>query len=127
MAEGSAAPHLPRQAPIDGYGHGGFRFGGLSHRGSLLCLPSGIWAWPVTQAADVNETTLAPVFEAAGEFALFLIGAGRDVWAMPDTLRLRFHALKINVEVTRTGTAVSTYNILLGEGRRIAAGLIAVE
>jgi uncharacterized protein len=42
-------------------------------------------------------------------------------------MRARFHALKINVEVTRTGTAVSTYNILLGEGRRVAAGLIAVE
>ena len=46
---------------------------------------------------------------------------------MPDALRLRFHALKLNVEVSRTGTAVSTYNILFGEGRRVAAGLIAVE
>ena len=32
-----------------------------------------------------------------------------------------------NVETTRTGTAVSTYNILLAEGRRVAAALIAVE
>ncbi len=40
---------------------------------------------------------------------------------------IAFGALKINVEMTRTGTAVSTYNILLGEGRRVAAGLIAVE
>jgi uncharacterized protein len=31
------------------------------------------------------------------------------------------------LEVTRTGTAVSTYNILLEEGRRVAAGFIAVE
>jgi uncharacterized protein len=35
--------------------------------------------------------------------------------------------LKINVEATRTGSAVSTYNILLGEGRRVAAGLIAED
>ena len=47
--------------------------------------------------------------------------------SLPDALRDRFRALKINVEVTRTGTAVSTYNILLGEGRRVAAGLIAVD
>ena len=46
---------------------------------------------------------------------------------MPEPLRDRFRALKINVEVARTGTAVSTYNILLGEGRRVAAGLIAVD
>jgi uncharacterized protein len=39
---------------------------------------------------------------------------------------MQFHERKLNVEVTRTGTAVSTYNILLGEGRRVAAGLIAV-
>ena len=34
-------------APIEAYGKGGFRFAGMSHRGSLLCLPDGIWAWPV--------------------------------------------------------------------------------
>ena len=54
MADGLAAdaPHLPRPAPIEAYGNGGFRFAGMSHRGSLLCLPSGIWAWPVAQAAE---------------------------------------------------------------------------
>ena len=123
----AALPHLPRQVPVDGYGKGGFSFGGMSHRGSLLCLPSGLWAWPVTQAADIDEATLAPVFAEAADIDLFLVGAGRDRWAMPDVLHDRFRALKINVEVTRTGSAVSTYNILLGEGRRVAAGLIAVD
>ena len=120
-------PHLPRRVPVDGYGRGGFGFGGMSHRGSLLCLPSGLWAWPVTQASDIDEAALAPVFAEAFDIGLFLLGVGRGRWIMPDALHDRFHALKINVEVARTGTAVSTYNILLGEGRRVAAGLIAVE
>ncbi len=51
MAAGADAPHLPRPVPIDAYGNGGFRFGGMSHRGSLLCLPDGIWAWPVRRGA----------------------------------------------------------------------------
>ena len=119
-------PHLPRRVPIDGYGHGGFRFGGMSHRGSLLCLPSGLWAWPVKQVADVDTASLAPVFAEADAIGLFLLGTGGG-WAMPDALFDRFHALKINVEISRTGTAVSTYNILLGEGRRVAAGFIAVD
>ena len=123
----AAGLHLPRLAPIDGYGKGGFRLAGLSHRGSLLCLPSGIWAWPVTQATDITEATLAPAFAEADGLGLFLLGSGNERWIMPDALRLRFHVLKIGVEVARTGTAVSTYNILLGEGRRVAAGLIAVE
>jgi uncharacterized protein len=126
-AQGSGRPHLPLRVPVDGYGKGGFSFGGMSHRGSLLCLPSGLWAWPVTQAAEINEAALAPVFAEAGEIDLFLLGAGRDRWIMPDALHDRFRALKINVEAARTGSAVSTYNILLGEGRRVAAGLIAVD
>jgi len=120
-------PHLPRRVPIDGYGKGGFRFEGMSHRGSLLCLPSGLWAWLVTQAADIDEATLAPVFAEVAEIDLFLLGVGRERWTMSDALFDRFRALKVNVEVTRTGSAVSTYNILLGEGRRVAAGLIAED
>jgi uncharacterized protein len=120
-------PHLPRRVPIEGYGKGGFRFDGMSHRGSLLCLPSGLWAWPVAQAAAIDDAALAPVFAEADEIGLFLLGAGHERWIMPDALFDRFRSFKINVEVARTGTAVSTYNILLGEGRRVAAGLIAVE
>lgn len=30
----------PYQVPIDAYGNGGFRFADMSHKGSLLCLPS---------------------------------------------------------------------------------------
>lgn len=127
MAGSPTAPHLPRLAPIDGYGKGGFRFAGMSHRGSLLCLPSGIWAWPVTQPSAISRETLAPVFAEASDIGLLLLGAGNDRWIMPDDLRAHCHALNLNVEVARTGTAVSTYNILLGEGRRVAAALIAVE
>ena len=127
MSGAADTPHLPRRASIDGYGKGGFSFAGMSHRGSLLCLPSGIWAWPVTQASEIDEVALARVFAEAADIGLFLIGAGRDPWMMPDPLRLRFHQAKLSVEVARTGTAVSTYNILLGEGRRVAAALIAVE
>jgi len=127
VLEGPDRPHLPRLAPIDGYGKGGFRFAGMSHRGSLLCLPSGIYAWPPAQPDEITEAALAPAFAEADDIGFFLIGAGRERWSMPDALRLRFHERKLNVEVARTGTAVSTFNILLGEGRRVAAGLIAVE
>ena len=45
----SDVPHFPRSAPIEAYGKGGFAFADMSHRGSLLCLPDGIWAWAVTK------------------------------------------------------------------------------
>jgi uncharacterized protein len=124
----AAAPrHLPYPAPIEAYGKGGFRFAGMSHRGSLLCLPDGVWPWPPRQASEINEAALDPVFARADGIDLFLIGAGHGGWIVPPLLRDRFKALAISVEATNTGSAVSTYNILLGEGRRVAAGLIADE
>jgi uncharacterized protein len=98
----------------------------MSHRGSLLCLPSGIWAWPVIGPADITAASLVPLWAEAGAVGLFLIGAGGETWICPEALRARFREHGITAEVARTGTAVSTYNILLGEGRRVAAGLIAV-
>jgi uncharacterized protein len=124
---GSAdAPHLPQPAPIDAYGDGGFRFGGMSHRGSLLCFPDGIWAWPVGDPEQLNEDTLAAVFDRAQALDFFLIGAGRDPWPLPEVLRQRFRDLSLSVDTMPTGAAVRTYNILLAENRRVGAGLIAV-
>ena len=125
MAE--APRHLPYPAPIDAYGKGGFRFANMSHRGSLLCLPDGIWPWPPREVSEITEAVLEPVFVRADEIGLFLIGAGRGGFVLPPPLRQRFKALSISVEATNTSSAVSTYNILLGEGRRVAAGLIADE
>jgi uncharacterized protein len=121
------APHFPRPASIESYGRGGFRFAGMSHRGSLLCLPSGIWAWPVKEAGEISEENLAPAFAVASEMSLFFIGTGHEPAAIDPTLRRRFSELKLNLEVMRTAHAANTYNILLGEGRRVGAALIAVD
>ena len=67
------------------------------------------------------------MFERADDISLFLLGTGSSAFLLPQPLRARFQAFGINVETTRTGSAVSTYNILFGEGRKVAAGLIAVE
>jgi uncharacterized protein len=120
------APHLPHPAPIESYGNGGFRFAGMSHRGSLLCLPHGIWASPVKRAADITEGALDLVLTQAATIDHLLIGAGRDPWAVPPALRARLRESGLTVEAMSTGVAISTYNILLGEGRRVAALLVAV-
>lgn len=127
MIGGNAdAPHLPRPALIDAYGDGGFRFGGMSHRGSLLCFPDGIWAWAVTDVAKLTAESLAAAFDRAETLDFFLIGCGQDPWPLPERLRSRFHELSLSVDTMATGAAVRTYNILLAENRRVGAGLIAV-
>jgi len=113
-------PHLPSQVLIDAHGAGGFRFGGLSHRGSVLCLPQGIWAWPVVSPNDVTNETLSRVFAAAADLDFFIIGSGAAPWRPPDELRERFRESHVSLDVR-------TYNVMLMEGRRVGAGLIAIE
>jgi uncharacterized protein len=123
MAEG----HYPYQATIDAYGNGGFRFADMSHRGSLLCLPGGMTAWPVSSAGEVTLETLAPVLAAADSIDVLLIGLGDDIAALDKSIRAAFRERNVIVEATATGGAVRTYNVLLGEQRAVGAALIAVE
>ena len=118
--------HLPQPAAIDAYGKGGFRFADMSHRGSILCLPDGIWAWPDGAPHEITAEHLERVFAAKG-VELFMLGTGKQPWLMPEALRWRFRDARIGLEVTPTGPAVRTYNILFAEGRRVGAALIAVD
>jgi uncharacterized protein len=122
-----AGRHLPHAAAIDAYGMGGFRFGGMSHRGSLLCLPHGIWASAVTSAGAIDIADLSRVFATETVVDHFLIGTGVGPVAVPQSLRDAFRERRIALEAMTTGAAVRTYNILLAERRRIGALLIAVE
>ena len=79
-----------------------------------------------TGVANQLENALAAVFNRAQTLDFFLIGAGRDPWLLPETLRQRFRDLSLSVDTMPTGAAVRTYNILLAENRRVGAGLIAV-
>lgn len=117
----------PYQAPIDAYGNGGFRFAEMSHRGSLLCLPSGMHAWGVTSAAEITLETLAPVLAAADDIDVLLIGQGVDISFISPLIRDAFRAKGVIIEAVATGGAVRTYNVLLAEERAVAAALIAVD
>jgi uncharacterized protein len=119
--------HLPRQVLIDAHGAGGFRFAGLSHRGSLLCLPDGIWAWPVGAATALTEEAFSPVFVRGAELDFFIIGTGSEPWIVPEPLRQKFRQMHVSADAMTTGAAVRTYNVMLMESRRVGAGLIAVD
>jgi uncharacterized protein len=126
MASRPDAPHLPRSAPIEAYGKGGFAFAEMSHRGSLLCLPDAIWAWPVTKPEEIDGTSLARVFEAANGIDTLIIGTGTGVWLPPSDLREALRRVSVVLDAMQTGPAIRTYNIMIGERRRVAAALIAV-
>ncbi|GGE44811.1 membrane protein [Agaricicola taiwanensis] len=126
MAEEEQSRFLPERAAIDAYGNGGFRFGGMSHRGSLLCLPSGMHAWPVGDFGALNLAAFDKVIAEAGEIGHLLVGTGSTIRPLPPALLERLKAAGVNAEPMSTGNAARTYNILLGENRKVAAALIAV-
>ena len=127
MSGAAPTPHFPSPAQIDAYGNGGFRFADMSHRGSLLCLPDGIWAWDVATPDKIDSPSLARVIAQAGRIDTLIVGTGSDVWIAPQTLRAELREWKIVLDTMQTGPAIRTYNVMLGEGRRVAAALIAVS
>jgi uncharacterized protein len=117
----------PGLAPIEAYGNGGFRFAGMSHRGSLLLLPSGIRAWDAAAIEDLTPLSIEIVLAEAASGSLLLLGSGRMVAFPPGEARLALDNAGIAYEVMDTGAACRTFNVLLGEGRPVAAALIAVD
>lgn len=118
--------HLPGRRRIDAYGGGGFRFADLSHRGSLLGLPSGMWAWPYRQPVELDEAAFARVLDEADEIDVLLVGTGVDIAGLRPAVRAALKARSVVVEPMATGAAARTWNVLVGEGRRVAAALLAV-
>lgn len=119
--------HYPYQAAIDAYGNGGFRFADMSHRGSLLCLPTGMHAWDVATPDMLTAASLEPVLALAEDLDVLFIGLGEDIAPLALSIRETFRAQNIIIEAISTGSAISIYNILFGEKRAVAAALIAVE
>lgn len=118
---------VPGRFAIDAYGRGGFRFADMSHRGSILALPSGIHAWPVASPADLSVEALAKVVAERAAVDVLLLGTGASPVAVDDALRWVLRDAGIGLDVMATGAAARTYNIMLGENRRVAAALLAVD
>ncbi|MEM8551458.1 MAG: MTH938/NDUFAF3 family protein [Pseudomonadota bacterium] len=118
--------HFPGRAPIDAYGNGGFRFADMSHVGSLLCVPSGIYGWPPTSAGEISRDALERVIAERGEIDVLLVGVGTMPIPLLEASETALRASKVRFDTMTTGAAVRTFNVMVAEERRVAAALIAV-
>ena len=119
--------HFPGRAPVEAYGNGGFRFADMSHRGSILCLPSGIYGWQPQNAASLAVKDFEKLIAEAAEVEILLVGTGTDLRPIAADLRAVLREHRIAVEPMSTGAAVRTFNVLLAEDRAVAAALVAVD
>ena len=118
--------HFPGRAPIDAYGNGGFRFADMSHVGSLICLPSGIYGWDVEESTELCVYMFSKVLEEVSDLEVFLLGTGKDIRMMPRDLKQELRDAQVSSDPMSTGAAVRTYNVLLAESRAVGAAFIAV-
>jgi len=124
----SSQGFVPGRHKIDDYGGGGFRFAEMSHQGSILATPSGVRALEILDAREIDASMLDLALNAdpAGRPDLLLIGTGAALLPLATPLRAALRAKGVGCETMATGAAVRTYNLLIDEGRRVAAVLIAV-
>lgn len=119
--------HFPGRAPLDAYGNGGFRFAGMSHRGSILCLPSGIHGWEPRDRLALTPADFERLLIEADSIEILLVGTGTDLRPLPAALKQAFRDAHITSDPMSTGAAVRTYNVLLAEDRAVAAALFSVD
>ena len=106
--------------PVEGYGPGFFRLGGTLYRGPVVTGPAGTDAWG-------GYTDIEPLKRLAGQVDVLLLGTGREIAFAPEMVRKAVEKMGIGLEVMSSPSAARTYNVLLGEGRRIALAMMPVE
>jgi uncharacterized protein len=117
----------PGRAPIDGYGNGGFVFANMSHKGSIIATAQGIHRWTPVDVAAITPDDLAMLRDSGEPIDIFILGSGATMQFPRREIRRMLADICGSVDVMSTGVAISTYNILLAEARRVAAGFIAVD
>ena len=105
--------------PVDGYGPGFFRVDGHVLRGAALITP-----WDAGPWGGLDDTA-APL-TLAGRIDVLLLGMGADIAHPPAAFRDVIEAAGMGIEVMSSPAACRTYNVLLSEGRRIAAAVLPV-
>lgn len=108
---------------IDSLADDRFRIGGEIYLGPVLVFPDRVLPWAIAEGAPLGIAGLEPVLEDAGTDIL-LIGMGARMRPLPPALRQQLRAAGKSADGMDTGAACSTYNVLLSEGRRVAAALL---
>lgn len=114
---------------IHGYGDGGFRIAQVHHLGPVLVMPQATLSWPVrpeSAFAPLDLGGLEPILAADEAFDILLLGTGRSQIFVPPAVRREIRERGPVAEMMDTGAACRTFNLLLAEGRRVAAALLPV-
>jgi uncharacterized protein len=112
---------------VESYGGGGFRVSGERYEHAILLLPTQTLLWTASDWDSVTVASLAPLHDAASaEPTTLLLGTGETQHFPSRAFKQELRALGLVVETMNTGAACRTYNVLMAEGRKVAAALLPV-
>ena len=112
---------------VEGYGDGRFRVSGTLWRGPVIVFPDRTVAWPGGSMSGLSLAMLEPALAVDEVPEILLLGCGARAGFVSPALRAAIRSAGPVLESMGTGAACRTYNVLLSEGRRIAAALIPVD
>ena len=107
---------------LTGYGKGYLAVNGSRYEHALIVTPDAApMPWPIQEAAAMTAETTAMLL--AGKPEIIIIGTGpTQIFPEPARLRTLIEA-RIGLEIMNTPAACRTYNVLMGEGRRVLAAM----
>lgn len=107
---------------LTGYGTGYLAVNGIRYEHALVVTPDAApRPWPVSGITAISEAESALLLADRPE--IIIIGTGAvQIFPEPAQLRTLLEA-RIGIEIMNTPAACRTYNVLVGEGRRVLAAM----
>ena len=112
---------------IQSYGNGKFQISDKKYDHSVLVFPDQIIPWSPIDTNNLIVDDFKMVLTVGPIVELLLLGCGKTTWFLPLPLRDELKEMGLVLEPMDTGAACRTFNVLLGENRRIAAALMLVD
>lgn len=106
---------------IQSYGDSGFTIADQKYEGTVLVLPEMTQTLPLQAFADLSPNDFLPLYDVKPAPEVLLIGCGKTQQFLSVPLRNELRQHGITADVMDTGAACRTFNVLLAEGRRVAA------
>lgn len=113
---------------IQSYSGGTFKISGRLYHSAVMVLPDRVVDWSFAGAASALTASSFPeAVDIAADLDVVLVGTGDHMEFIPGTVREQLKNKGITIDVMDTGAACRTYNVLMAEGRRVAALLLPME
>lgn len=108
---------------IQRYDRHGFTIGKKQFEGPVMVFPGQCLPWDMAGESPAPED-FEQLLALCDRIDIVFFGGGRRAQLPPPPVRQRFKSGRVGLEPMDTGAACRSFNVLLAEGRRVAAALL---